>query len=37
VGAVETAARTLSIAQAEKLARALGTTLSAMLAELEHS
>ena len=37
VGAVERAERTPSIVQAEKLARALGTTLSEMLAELEAS
>jgi transcriptional regulator with XRE-family HTH domain len=35
VGAVERAERTPSIVQADRLARALGTTLSAMLAEVE--
>jgi transcriptional regulator with XRE-family HTH domain len=35
IGAVERAERTPSIVQAERLARALGTTLSAMLAEVE--
>ena len=35
IGAVERAERTPSIAQAERLARALGTTLSEMLAEVE--
>jgi len=34
---VERAERTPSIVQAERLARALGTTLSEMLAELEQS
>ena len=35
VGAVERAERTPSIVQADRLARALGTTLSEMLAEVE--
>ncbi len=35
VGAVERAERTPSIVAADRLARALGTTLSGMLAELE--
>jgi transcriptional regulator with XRE-family HTH domain len=35
IGAVESAERTPSIVQADRLARALGTTLSKMLAELE--
>jgi len=35
IGAVERAERTPSIVQAERLARALGTTLSEMLAEVE--
>jgi len=35
IGAVERAERTPSIVQADRLARALGTTLSAMLAEVE--
>jgi transcriptional regulator with XRE-family HTH domain len=35
VGAVERAERTPSIAQADRLARALGTTLSEMLGEME--
>ena len=35
IGAVERAERTPSIAQAEKLARALGTTVSGMFAEVE--
>ena len=35
IGAVERAERTPSIVQADKLARALGTTLSEMLAEVE--
>jgi ribosome-binding protein aMBF1 (putative translation factor) len=34
IGAVERAERTPSIVQAERLARALGTTLSEMLAEV---
>ena len=37
IGAVERAERTPSIVQAERLARALGTTLSEMLAEVEQS
>jgi transcriptional regulator with XRE-family HTH domain len=37
IGAVERAERTPSIVQAERLARALGTTLSEMLAEVERS
>jgi transcriptional regulator with XRE-family HTH domain len=35
IGAIERAERTPSIVQADRLARALGTTLSAMLAEVE--
>ena len=35
VGAVERAERTPSIVQADRLAKALGTTLSEMLAEVE--
>ena len=35
IGAVERAERTPSIVQAERMARALGTTLSEMLAEAE--
>jgi transcriptional regulator with XRE-family HTH domain len=35
IGAVERAERTPSIVQADRLARALGTTLSEMLAEVE--
>ena len=35
IGAVERAERTPSIVQAERLARALGTTLSEMVTELE--
>jgi len=35
VGAIERAERTPSIVQADRLARALGTTLSAMLTEVE--
>ena len=34
---VERAERTFSIVQADRLARALGTTLSETLAEVEHS
>jgi len=37
IGAVERAERTPSIGQADRLARALGTTLSEMLAEVEAS
>jgi transcriptional regulator with XRE-family HTH domain len=37
VGAVERAERTPSIVAANKLARALGTTLSSMFSELERS
>jgi len=37
IGAVERAERTPSIVQADRLARALGTTLSEMLAEVERS
>lgn len=37
IGAIERAERTPSIVQADRLARALGTTLAEMLAELEHS
>jgi transcriptional regulator with XRE-family HTH domain len=37
IGAVERAERTPSIVQAERLARALGTTPSEMLAEVERS
>ena len=35
IGAVERAERTPSIVQADRLARALGTTLSQLLAEVE--
>jgi len=35
IGAIERAERTPSIVQAEKLAKALGTTLAEMFAELE--
>jgi hypothetical protein len=35
VGAVERAERTPSIVAADKIARALGTTLSSMLSELD--
>jgi transcriptional regulator with XRE-family HTH domain len=35
IGAVKRAERTPSIVQAERLARALGTTLAVMLAELD--
>jgi transcriptional regulator with XRE-family HTH domain len=35
IGAIERAERTPSIVQAERLARALGTTLSEMLAKVE--
>jgi transcriptional regulator with XRE-family HTH domain len=35
IGALERAERTPSIVQADRLARALGTTLSEMLAEVE--
>ncbi len=35
IGAVERAERTPSIVQADRLARALGTTLSEMLAEVD--
>ena len=35
IGAIERVERTPSIVQAERLARALGTTLSEMLAEVE--
>ena len=35
IGAIERAERTPSIVQAERLARALGTTLAEMLAEVE--
>ena len=35
IGAVERAERTPSIVQADRLARALGTTLAEMLAEVE--
>ena len=35
IGAVERAERTPSIVQAERLAKALGTTLAGMLAEME--
>ncbi len=35
IGAIERAERTPSIVQAERLARALGTTLSEMLADLQ--
>jgi len=37
IGAVERAERTPAIVQADRLARALGTTLSEMLAEVEQS
>ena len=37
VGAVERAERTPSIVAADKLAEALGTTLSSMFSELEHT
>jgi len=37
VGAIERAERTPSIVTAEKLAKALGTTLSSLFSQVEHS